>query len=91
MNFLGRQYDKKDIGLCRADGLSIFENCSGPQMEKIEKRVQKLFKNNGLDIIIECNIKIVNSLDVTFNLTNGTYRPYQKPDDIIQYIHVSKF
>ena len=33
-------------------------------------------------------MKIVNYLDVTFNLKNGSYRPYQKPDKIIQYIHV---
>ena len=33
-------------------------------------------------------MKIANYLDVTFNLNNGTYGPYQKPDNIIQYIHV---
>ena len=33
-------------------------------------------------------MKIVNYLDVTFNLNDGTYRPYQKPDNIIQYTHV---
>ena len=38
-----------------------------------------------LDVIIECNMKIV---DVTFNLNNGTYRPYQKPDNTIQDMHV---
>ena len=58
-------------------------------MEKIKKRLQKVFKNNGLNVIIECNMKIVNYLDVTFNLNDGTYRPYQKPDNIIQYIHVA--
>ena len=33
-------------------------------------------------------MKIVNYLDNTFNLNDGTYRPYQKPDYKIQYIHV---
>ena len=33
-------------------------------------------------------MKIVNYLDVTFNLNDGTYWPYQKPDNIIQCIHV---
>ena len=32
-------------------------------------------------------MKIVNYLDATFNLNDGTYRPYQKPDNIIYYIH----
>ena len=27
-------------------------------------------------------------MDVTFNLNDGTYQPYQKPDYIIQYINV---
>ena len=88
LNLLGRQYDTKNIGLYRDDGLLIFKNCIGPQMEKIKKQLQKVFKNNGLDVIIECNMKIVNYLDVTFNLNDGTYRSYQKPGNIIQYIHV---
>ena len=57
-------------------------------MEKIKKRLQKVFKKNGLGVIIECNMKTVNYFDVTFNLNDGTYRPNQKPDNIIQYIHV---
>ena len=56
LNLLGRQYDPKNIGLYRDDGLSICKNCSGPQMEKIKKRLQKVFKNNGLNVIIECNM-----------------------------------
>ena len=69
---LGWQYNKKNIGLYREDGLSIFKNCSGPQKEKIKKCLQKVFKNNGLDVIIECNMKIVTHLDVTFNLNDDT-------------------
>ena len=53
-------------------------------MEKIKKHLQKVFKNNGFDGIIECNMKTVNYLNVTFNLNDGTYQPYQKPDNIIQ-------
>ena len=32
-------------------------------------------------------MKVVNYLDVTFNLNDSTYQPYQKPGNIIQYIH----
>ena len=56
LNLLGRQYDTKNIGFYRDDELSIFKNCSGPQMEKIKKNLQKVFKNNGLDVIKECNM-----------------------------------
>ena len=72
LNLLGRQYDTKNIGLYRDDGLSIFKNCSGPQMEKIKKHLQKVFKNTGLNVIIECNMKVVNCLDVSSNLNDGT-------------------
>ena len=34
LNLLGRQYDTKNISLYRDNGLSIFKDCSGPQMEK---------------------------------------------------------
>ena len=32
-------------------------------------------------------MKIVNYLDVTFNLNNGTCKPYTKPNNEIKYIH----
>ena len=32
-------------------------------------------------------MKIVNYLDVTFNLNDGTYKPYTKPNNEIEYIH----
>ena len=76
LNLLGRQYDTKNIGLYRDDGLSIFKNCSGLQMETIKKHLQKVFRNIGLGVIIECNTKVGNY--VTFNLNDNTYRPYQK-------------
>ena len=33
-------------------------------------------------------MKIVNYLDVTLNLNNGSYRPYKKPNEETNYIHV---
>ena len=50
---------------------------------------QKMFKNKGLDIIISCNMKTVNYLDVTLNLKDGSYRPNKKPNDETNYIHVN--
>ena len=41
-----------------------------------------------LDIIIECNMKIVNYLAVTFNLNDDTYKPYKNPNDETKYTHV---
>ena len=75
---LSLKYNKNDIGLYHDDGLAIFKNISGPKSEKIKKNIQKLFKENQLDIVIQCNMKTVNYLDVTLNLENSTYCPYQK-------------
>ena len=79
--------DKSNIGLYRDDGLSTFRNKSGTQLQKMKKKLQRLFKEYDLEITAESNLKIVNYLDVTFNLNYGTFRPYHKPDDQIQYIH----
>ena len=53
---------------------------------KGKENIQKIFKEHGLDIIIRCSMKIVNYLDVTFNLNDGSYRPYTKPNNEIKYI-----
>ena len=41
-----------------------------------------------MQIIIECNLKVVNYLDATFNQNDGSYRPYRKPNDVTHYIHI---
>ena len=57
---LSLKYNKNDISLYRDDGLAIFKNISGRKSEKIKKDIQKLFKKNQLDIVIQCNMKTVN-------------------------------
>ena len=79
--------NKSNIGFYRDDGLSIFRNKSGTQLEKMKKKLQRLFKEYDLEITAESNLKIINYLDVTFNLRDRIFRPYHKPDDQIQYIH----
>ena len=85
---IGKKYDSKNIVLYRNDGLAVFKNVSGPASEKIKKQLQSLFKQKGMQIIIECKLKVVNYLDVTFNLNDGSYRPYRKPNDETHYIHI---
>ena len=60
---------------------------SGPQADKLRKDITKCFKDHGLKITIKTNLKIVNFLDVTFNLSSGTYYPYIKPNDTPLYIN----
>ena len=45
------------------------------QLEKIKKSLQKTFKDFGLEITAESDLKILESLDVTLNLNDGSFRP----------------
>ena len=73
----------------RDDGLSVFRNISGRQAEEHNKKtIQNIFKDKGLQIIIKYNLKIVDYLDVTLNLNEGTYRPFHKPNEETIYIHI---
>ena len=37
LSILAEKYPKEDIGLYRDDGLAVFKNKSGPQLERIKK------------------------------------------------------
>ena len=65
-NLLSKKYNKNDFGLDWDDGLAVLKNKSGPQSEQVKQNIQKIFKDHGLDIILQCNMKVVNYLDVTF-------------------------
>ena len=62
LSLIGSKYNPNKIGLYRDDRLAVFKNTSGSQSEK---SFRNMFKNKRLDIIIECNLKILNYLDVT--------------------------
>ena len=47
LSLLGTKYDSKNIGLHRDDGLSIFRNVSGLELEKIKKHIRKIFKEKS--------------------------------------------
>ena len=86
-NVLSKKYSKNDFGLYQNDALAVLKNKSGPQSEQVKKNIQTIFKELWLDIIIQCNMEVVNYLDVTFNLNDGTYKAYTKPNNEIKYIH----
>ena len=53
------------------------------KLERIKKSLQKTFKDFDLGIAAESNLRIVNYLDVTLNLHGGSFRPCNKPDDVL--------
>ena len=46
-----------------------------------------LFKQYHLNLEINCNIKIVDYLDITFDLTTGLFKPYNKTNNIPQNVN----
>ena len=74
-------YKKKDIGLKRDDGLAVFKNKSGPESEKMKKSIQSIIRENEFKITTQCNLKIVNYLDLNFNLPDSFYRPFNKTNN----------
>ena len=45
------------------------------------------FKEQGLKVAIQSNLKSVDYLDITLNLTNGLFQPYRKPNDEPLYVN----
>ena len=75
------QQIRTKIGLFQDDELAVFKNTTGPQAEKIRKQITKRFKENGLKITIQCNLKSADYLGATLNLTNVRFQPYRKLND----------
>ena len=76
-------------GLYRDDGLIMLEKCPGPRRDKVIKDLHKLYKSHGLKITIASSGPVANYLDVTMDLSDGSYRPYRKPNDTPVYINAA--
>ena len=80
--------NKNAMVLYRDGGLIVLNKVTSQKTDKIRKKIIKVFKDNGFNIDIVTNLVEVNFLDVTFNLRNGSYQPYKKPNDELKYINV---
>ena len=77
---------KDQAGLYHDDGLAVCK-AMPKQIEKTKQEVSEIFKANGLKITIEANKKTINFLDVTLDLSSGSYKPFMKPNNKILYVH----
>ena len=84
-------FEKKHVGLYRDDVLAIIRlNQSGRSSERLIKpKLNAVFNSERLNITVDPASQVIDYLDVKFNLENHTHEPYQKPDNIPSYIHVS--
>ena len=80
------QHLKANLGLYRDDGLGVCA-LTNRQVDVIKKEICKNFEKHILRITIEVNKKIVDFLDVTFNLETGEFKPFMKPNDTPLYVN----
>ena len=66
---------QEHLGLYRDDGLAVVA-LDGPGVERLRKDVSKLFKDNGLKITVEANLKSTSFLDITFDLNSSSFGPF---------------
>ena len=73
----------------RGDRLVVLRNTSKQKTDRIRIDITEVFKNAGFKIEVKTNLHIVDFLDVTFNLLDGKYKPYKKPNDQLLYVNTS--
>ena len=84
---LSPKYNKNNICLYRDDGLAVCKKRSGPQAEKNLKHFQKIFCKNDVNVTLKHNLRIVDNLDGTLNILDGSHKRFHKPISGISYIH----
>ena len=83
---LSRAIPDGNIGLYRDDGLGVPWDTPGNRANRIRKEIIKVFKNLGLNITIQINLKVVDFLDVSLNLSTESFYPNRKPNDRPMYV-----
>ena len=76
-----------NIGMYKDDGLA-FSSLTPRQGDVTKKKICKVFAENELKITIDANMTVVDFLDVTLDISNGSYKPYAKPNCTPQYINI---
>ena len=89
LDTLGRIVNSQQVGLYRDDGIIYIPDSNGPKTASIQKKIIRAFKLLGFRIQIASNLKIVDFLDVTLNLNNGTFKPFSKNDSAPRYVNIS--
>ena len=87
--YAGSYCQLQQVGLYRYDAIIYIPDSNGPKTSSIQKKIVRAFKLLGFRIQIALNLKIVDFLDVTLNLNNGTLKHFSKNDSAPRYINIS--
>ena len=79
LSLLSNKLDKQSTGLYRDDGKVLLRNTSKQNTDRIREDIIETLVDFKIEI--KTNLHIADFLDVTFNLLDGTYKPYKKPND----------
>ena len=86
---LSATFEAGAYGLYRDDGLAVVK-CKSPRLiDRMRKNIIAEMNEYGFKITIEIGQMRANFLDVSLNLSDGTFKPYRKPNSAISYIHNS--
>ena len=66
---------------CVAVGDGDGGGCFVGVAELTKEKICEIFRKENLAITIQVNLKVVNFLDITLDLTTGLYMPYITPND----------
>ena len=75
-----------NVGLYCDDGLCVSQ-LTRRQNDMLKQRIRNIFQDNGFNVDIECNKTAVDFLDVTLDLQRNIFKPYAKPNEVIQYVN----
>ena len=75
------EHFKKNISLYHDDSLAVINTKSRRLSDKAHKDLMCIFNKLGLEITSQANQQCTNFLDLSLNLTNGTFKPYRKPNN----------
>ena len=76
-------------GLFRDDGLAVVDLSKPVVYERKRKAIFKLMSEIGFKITLDLGSCQTDFLDVTLNLTNNTFRPYRKPNSLLNFININ--
>ena len=75
-----------NAGCYRDDGLLV-THARPQEIENQKKKLCELFSRHGLSIEATANVKVIDFLDVLFDLNKNIFAPYRKPGDSPKYVH----
>ena len=87
-DMFGRIVNLEQMGFYQDDRIIFIPDSNGPKTSEIQKKIIRAFKLQGLQIEISSNLKIIDFLDVTLNLNNGTFKTFSKSNSTPTYMNI---